>query len=133
QPADLLLKLGGVTVANDGDVCDILSSHSEGDKIGVMVLRGSQNTQQQQCTGELTLGKGSKSDLTCVPVGGAAAPTTTGGGTTGGGETGGASGVGSAADCKDQDHWAILVCNDFNDNTPGPWPTSSDDQSIETV
>src|SRR5207249_11673248 len=98
-------------------------SHGEGDTLSFQVLRGKQDS-QQACTGSFTIGKGTKSEVSCQPVGGQSYATAT----TGDGGQGGGSDY-----CTDQAGFAVLACHDFRDNQAGDWPTSSDSQSIETV
>lgn len=54
QPADLLLKIEGTSVASEEDVCDILRSHGDGDQLKMTLYRA---TTGEMLEGELTVGK----------------------------------------------------------------------------
>ncbi|MDQ3928209.1 MAG: trypsin-like peptidase domain-containing protein [Chloroflexota bacterium] len=54
EPADLLLKLEGTSVADEVDVCNILRSHADGDQLSVQLYR---KTTDEVLEGELTMGE----------------------------------------------------------------------------
>jgi S1-C subfamily serine protease len=54
QPADLLLKIEGTSVASEENVCDILRSHGDGDQLKMTLYRA---TTGEVLEGELTLGR----------------------------------------------------------------------------
>jgi serine protease Do len=53
EPADLLLKLEGTSVADEVDVCNILRSHADGDQLKVQIYR---KVTDEILEGELTMG-----------------------------------------------------------------------------
>ncbi|HUS15660.1 MAG TPA: trypsin-like peptidase domain-containing protein [Chloroflexia bacterium] len=117
QPADLLLKVENRSVNSDAEFCEILRSHTDGDRIKLTVSRVDTG---QQCEGELTLGQGAGTDPAALHcVGGSSG--SAGSGSSGTGESGGNS------------NWTRLLNSTFVGDEAGPWPVEDTGDTTWTV
>jgi serine protease Do len=113
---DLLLEINGSKVNSLGDVCDIFSSHSDGDQLHLTVLRVDPTTRfTETCEGNMTIGtSGGAGKLNCVPV------------LTPGIQP-------KCAEIPGFEGYTRVLCDDFSNNNPGYWPVGSYDYGAVTV
>lgn len=124
---DLLMKVNGTEVNSVGDVCDIFSSHVDGNQLRLTVLRVDSTTNQKYtCEGDITLGVGggAAGELDCSPA------RSDPGGSGGGGQS---LEVGPIANCDPVAGYTLVICEDFNDNQPEVWPVGSYEYDSESV